>query len=244
MTSTLPPDFTLEGYRALIAALMDRGYAVVDFADARPEARHLILRHDVDMSLDAALAVAEVEAAMGFSAHYFVLLRSELYNPFAPAAMTAMRRLLSLGHRVGLHFDGAAHGSDAIDAAVADECALLETLTGAPVTMVSFHRPAAGLLGHAAALAGRAHAYQPRFFSEMGYCSDSRGQWGHGHPLEHPAVADGRALQLLTHPIWWTRTKGEGVVVRLDRFVDDRSRVVKEELAANCEPYRDRGTRM
>ena len=155
-----------------------------------------------------------------------------------PAAVAAMQRLSSLGHRIGLHFDAAAHAVGAIDRAVEGECAVLESLTGRPVTMVSFHRPAPELLGHAAPLGGRAHAYQPRFFSDMGYCSDSRGRWGHGHPLEHPAVAEGRALQLLTHPIWWTREVGEGVVPRLDRFVGERTEVLRTELAANCEPYR------
>ena len=238
MTSTPPSDFTLSGYRALMTALGGRGYVATGFADAQPEAKHLILRHDVDMSLDAAVALAEVEAEMGLSAHYFVLLRSELYNPLSPAAVAAMQRLSSLGHRIGLHFDAAAHAVGAIDRAVEGECAVLESLTGRPVTMVSFHRPAPELLGHAAPLGGRAHAYQPRFFSDMGYCSDSRGRWGHGHPLEHPAVAEGRALQLLTHPIWWTREVGEGVVPRLDRFVGERTEVLRTELAANCEPYR------
>ena len=74
-----------------------------------------------------------------------------------------------------------------------DQMRILGSLPIWPVTMVSFHRPAPELLGHAAPLGGRAHAYQPRFFSDMGYCSDSRGRWGHGHPLEHPAVAEGRA---------------------------------------------------
>lgn len=238
MTSIPPADFTLGGYRALMTALRERGYQAVDFAEARPEAKHLVLRHDIDMSLEAAVTLAAVETEMGLSAQYFVLLRSELYNPLAPAAVAAMERLCSFGHRIGLHFDAAPHASAAIDEVVEAECAILETLTGQPVTMVSFHRPAPGLLGHAEPLAGRAHAYQPRFFSDMGYCSDSRGLWGHGHPLEHPAVAEGRALQLLTHPIWWTREPGEGVVPRLDRFVGERTALFEAELSANCEPYR------
>jgi hypothetical protein len=53
-------------------------------------------------------------------------------------------------------------------------------------------------------LPGFVSAYDKRVFSDIGFVSDSRGGWYHGHPLDHPAVKARRALQLLTHPIWWT----------------------------------------
>src|SRR5213075_2207995 len=40
----------------------------------------LLLRHDVDMSLDAALAMAELEAERGVAATYFLMTRGEFYN--------------------------------------------------------------------------------------------------------------------------------------------------------------------
>ena len=76
------------------------------------------------------------------------------------------------------------------------------------------------------------------FFSAIGYCSDSRGAWHHGHPLAHQAVAQSRALQLLTHPIWWPSTVSPGPLPTLDRFVSERDTLLRTELAANCEPYR------
>ena len=53
-------------------------------------------------------------------------------------------------------------------------------------------------------LADRRNTYESKFFKEIGYCSDSRGGWHHGSPLDHAALGEGRALQLLTHAIWWT----------------------------------------
>ena len=88
-----------------------------------------------------------------------------------------------------------------------------------------------------AALAGRRHAYQPRTFSEMGYCSDSRGGWHHGHPLEHEAVVAGRALQLLTHPVWWSGP-GAGVTGRLDAVIDARAEAFRRHLQGQIETYR------
>jgi hypothetical protein len=232
-------DFSLSAYRGLLTALMERGYEARDYADADPAGRHVILRHDIDMSLEAALEIAAIESELALQAHYFVLLRSEMYNPFSAGARKALRRLGSLGHRIGLHLDASLYDNDPqrLQQAAEDECAALEAAVGSPVRMISFHRPAAALLGHAEPLAGRRHAYEPRFFRDMGYCSDSRGQWRSGHPLDHPAVRDGRALQLLTHPIWWNREEREPVQMRLDRFARDRYRLLRSELAANCQVY-------
>jgi hypothetical protein len=52
-------DFTLEHYRDLLRAARAGGYRFADFERA-PEPGDLILRHDVDLSLAAALTVAEI----------------------------------------------------------------------------------------------------------------------------------------------------------------------------------------
>ena len=70
---SMPELFTPAAYRDLLESLLARGYSVRGYADADPGQRHLILRHDIDMSLDAALPIAEIENALGLKAHYFVL---------------------------------------------------------------------------------------------------------------------------------------------------------------------------
>jgi hypothetical protein len=234
-------DFTLAGYRKLLQAFAARGYRPARYEDARADRPDLILRHDVDMSLAAAVEVAELEADLGHSAYYFVLMRSGLYNAATPGNRRALLRLLALGHRVGLHLDASHYpdNDEALEVACAEESAALAALLGqeaAPI--ISFHRPAPRLQGADRSFAGRRHTYEPAIFSAIGYCSDSRGEWRHGHPLDHPAVAAGRALQLLTHPIWWTREPGETAVARLDRLRVELDRRLAQELAANCDIYR------
>ncbi len=233
-------DFTHAGYRALLAALQDRDYEAVGYDEALPEARHLILRHDLDMSLQAAEPIAEIEHELGVRAHYFVLVRTEMYNPFSARARASLEKISGLGHAIGLHLDASLCANDptALDEAAERECRVLEDATRAPVRFISFHRPAEALLGYDKPLAGRRHAYEPRFFEAMGYVSDSRGGWHHGDPLDHDAVQEGRALQLLTHPIWWPGEAIDGPVMKLDRFVSERHDLLRRELAANCEPYR------
>lgn len=236
MTQTSWDSFSIAGYTALVRALLARGYAVRGFADAEPEARHLILRHDIDMSLEAAVPIAEAEAALGAKAVYFVLVRSELYNPFAPDGVVALARIASLGHEIGLHFDAALYPETALEAAAARECTVLETLLERPVHTISFHRPHPSLLGRAGTLASRRHAYEPHFFRDMGYCSDSRGGWYRGHPLAHEAVAAGRALQLLTHPIWWQDPPAPPAA-RLDALLDTRVDALDRALANHCDVH-------
>jgi hypothetical protein len=233
-------ELSLDGYARLVGGLLARGYQVRGYADAEPGARHLILRHDVDMSIEHAVRLAEREVELGVRATYFALMRSELYNPFSGRGRAGLARLLALGHAVGLHFDASLYppGRAALETACAEECAWLEGCLSRAVEVVSFHRPARSLLDSAGAIAGRLHAYQPRYFRDMGYCSDSRGAFHHGHPFDHPAVAEGRALQLLTHPIWWVAQPGESPVDKLDRLAAERHDAYRRELAANCEPYR------
>ena len=52
------------------------GYTSRNFDDAEVGERHMLLRHDLDMSIDAALPIAEIERDMGISATYFVMVRN------------------------------------------------------------------------------------------------------------------------------------------------------------------------
>ena len=233
-------DFSPSAYRALLERLVALGYTARSYEDAEPARADLIVRHDIDMSLQVAAETALIEQALGVRAVYFVLLQTEMYNALSRMGREAIHRILSLGHEVGLHFD-ASDQTDVgmMDRAAQSECRILEEVTERPIRVISFHRPAPHLLGLEAPVAGRIHTYMPRFFTEMGYCSDSQGRWRFGHPLGHPAVAERRALQLLTHPIWWQVPAALDPVARLERFSAVRRALLEKELAANCLPFRD-----
>jgi len=232
-------DFTVKGYKVLLRSLAARGYESSHFIGGPSQGRKMILRHDMDMSIDAAVFIAEAEHDLGVSATYFVLLRTEMYNPFSQQGRSALLRITSLGHKIGLHLDASLYGdnAEALDAGAQSECSVLETIISQPVGVISFHRPAPSLHGLDRKIAGRRHAYEPAFFNDIGYCSDSRGGWHHGHPLDHAAVASGKSIQLLTHPIWWVAAPEETVRQKLDRFALGRFDLLRAELAANCDAY-------
>ena len=237
-------EFSLIGYKSLIEDLFSHGYTISNFREVATESKHLIMRHDVDMCLDAAVEIATIENQLDVAAHYFVLLRTEMYNLFSKRGMAAIESLLSLGHQIGLHLDASLYSNDELEEAAEWEAGCLQCITGREVDMISFHRPAKSLLGRADMLAGRHHAYQPKYFTDIAYCSDSRGRWDHGHPLDLQAVKKGQALQLLTHPIWWASKSDENAVSRLNRFAAGRHEHLRRELARNCAPYREAYTEL
>lgn len=239
-------EFTLAGYRAILETFLQRGYEVQGFDEADPNKRHLIVRHDVDMSTQLAVPMAELEHRMRIVATYFVMVRTELYNPFSSDGQRDLRRLVELGHRIGLHFDPSVYPLDraSIDRGVEDECTVLGTIIGRSVNVVSLHRPSKSLQGKLVCsspgpLGGRRHADEALYFQGMGFRADSRGAWHYGHPLDHPAVAEGRALMLLTHPIWWV-SPGADPAAKLRAFLEQRYRFLDESLGANCLAHKPR----
>jgi hypothetical protein len=225
--------FTLAAYRSIVESLLSLDYEVHSFEDAVPEKRHLILRHDIDMSLSAAVEMARVESSIGVNSTYFILLRSEFYNPWTPKSVKFLSEIEAIGHNIGLHLDASLYDESDLEEKAEQEIQLLETLLGHQIKMVSFHRPAPKYVGSDHLIAGHSHAYRPRYIEEIGYCSDSRGGWHHGHPEDHEAVKNGRALQLLTHPLWWI-TNGQNPQEKLVQYCKDCATSLDQELSVHC----------
>jgi hypothetical protein len=175
--------FSLEHYRELLQAAQAGGYRWAGF-DRPPEAGDLILRHDVDLSLDGALAVAQVEAEEGASSTWFLMTRSVFYNLSSKEGVAAIERLRTLGHRVAHH-------------AVWPDVDLDERFD--PV--VAWHNPDPEYMQ--ADIPGAVNVMQPPFFDPGHYRSDSNQHWRHGCPHEQLATGDFEWLQLLTHPEIW-----------------------------------------
>lgn len=224
-------DFCRDDYRRLLERFISLGYNFCDLEGLALGGRQVFCRHDVDLSLAHAMAMAGLEKSLGVSATYYVLISTEIYNLASAEGREWLQRMYSLGHEVGLHFDATKYAQDheALESAAREECRILEMLSGGPVRTLSFHRPANALLGLEGTFAGRPHTYEPRFFRDTAYVSDSNGGWHYGHPLKHEAVTQGRPLQLLTHPIWWMHDEPASVVLAMERL--RRQTTARQHLA-------------
>ena len=189
--------FDVGHYRELLEAAHAGGYRFAYF-DHEPEAGEVLLRHDVDLSLEAAVEMAEVEADADAVATYFLMKRSEFYNLDAPSGDAAIERLRALGHRVGLHAVWPQVDHDPrFDAVLAwhnpDPEYMREPVEGLTNVMTE---PWADV-----------------------YRSDSNQHWRQGCPHEELAAGAFERLQLLTHPEIWVypgATMRETMLAMLD----------------------------
>jgi hypothetical protein len=192
-------EFSLAHYGELLEAAKTGGYRFAGF-DRPPETGDLILRHDVDLSLEAAVEMAEVEAATGAWSTWFLMTRSVFYNLDSAVGVSAVARLRELGHRVAHH-------------AVWPNADLDERFD--PV--VAWHNPDPEFMG--APIEGATNVMTAPWFDPEHYRSDSNGHWRHGCPHEALAAGEFAWLQLLIHPEIWVydgATMGETMVAFLD----------------------------
>jgi hypothetical protein len=204
--------FDLAHYRELLDAAASGGYRLA-FFDHEPGPGDLFLRHDVDMSLDAALELAELEANRGVAATYFLMTRSDFYNLDSRAGDRTVARLRELGHRVGLHgvYSDARH-DDRFD----------------PV--LAWHTPDPEWMSEP--VDGVVNVMQAPWFHPDRYRSDSNQHWRGGCPHEDLAAGEFLWLQLLVHPEIWVY---DGVTMRetMLSFLDAERATRLELMAEN-----------
>lgn len=236
--------FTYSDYAALLARLQEAGYVSAAFEDAESllaaGGPFVLLRHDIDFDLGAALEMARIEAEAGIFSTWFPFLRTECYNIFSAVGSKCISEMLAMGHRLGLHFDCTLYpgaSAEALSRACDREARMLEEWFGIKVEVVSFHRPLPVLVGASQALtAPRLHTYQPLFIHYIHYLADSRGLWRFGEPLDSRAFAERAPLHLLVHPIWW-RDHVMPAARTLHDFIDRRSLQLEAAVAANSTVY-------
>jgi hypothetical protein len=205
--------FDVQHYRALLDAARAGGYRFGSF-EGEPEAGRIYLRHDVDLSLDAAVRLAELEADVSATATYFLMSESVFYNLASPEGSAAVSRLLELGHDVGPH---------AVWPAVPEPDDRFS-----PV--LAWHNPEPAYMS--APVGGFLNVMAEPWFTQGLYRSDSNQHWRSGCPHEELARGDFEWLQLLTHPEIWVypgATMGETMRAMLDA---ERERRL-EQLAAD-----------
>ncbi len=201
------PAFGPDGYRALLAGFAKAGYVsrLIGQLDEPGEPERVVyLRHDLDFLTSSALPFAEAEAELGFRATYYVLLTGP-YNVFAQSNRHALRRLVELGHEVGLHYDVEALAAAPTDvrAELDAQRRTLEDVTGARVTTISTHNPSSGGEDPFRTVPGLRHPHDPRDERDILYVSDSRRTWRDGRLLACFGASPPARVMFLTHPELW-----------------------------------------
>lgn len=228
-------EFTYAFYSSVLSALKEQGYSFVNYDNYRDAAKCVILRHDIDNSIDAAKRLAALEEGEGVRSTYFVLLRTDFYNVASQASLSGIREIQGMGHEIGLHFDEKAYGvisHEEIVESILKECRILGEIIGSPVKSVSMHRPSKDLLGADIQIPGIVNSYSKVFFNEFKYLSDSRRNWR--EPVMDIIQSDQYArLHILTHAIWYHETDmglRETVKAFIERANGERYRQMEDNI--------------
>ncbi|WP_353439151.1 hypothetical protein [Polynucleobacter sp. UK-FUSCHL-C3] len=202
--------FTRDNYLALLKKLRESGYQFSTFSkemDASPKnafGQRCLLRHDIDISMDYALDMAILEREIGVCSTYFLMLRSPMYNLMSRHSTTVLRRLIDLGHDIGLHFDAGCLRRQGVtlENDIRFELDILSSLLGQHVKAFSFHQPNEKEISSRVEIPGVINTYHPDQLVGYKYISDSNRVWREMNPFEIAAHGFDR-LHILIHPIWW-----------------------------------------
>jgi len=239
-----PAEFTFGHYRRIVESGLESGYRFICF-DELARAREAdgyfcLLRHDCEGDLATALQLGKLEREMGVTSTYFVQLRSPLYNVLSSPHGKLIRKLLDLGHRLGLHFDerSADHAPPAtIPDLVDKERALLSAEFGVPVDAVSFHQPTAVVLENNVKIRCL-NTYDRQDMAGFGYLSDSSWHWRED-PVEAFRSRSHAKLQLLLHPECWT-DRSMTVQEKWHKVLRDNLEIAQDTLLERETTYKKR----
>lgn len=200
-------DFTLDHYREILTRITAT-HRTFSFAEAAPmgEAlleveRFVLMRHDVEFSLDAALTMARADHGAGVRSTFFVQIGSD-YNLFEAEGADAVEEILGLGHDLGFHYDmGLLERSGGDPVVLARRTIdLIEGFFGARIVAASPHMPMRS--GRTLRIPGIVDAYDPLYFERIKYLSDSTQVWREGVVTSLLDRYD--QIQLLIHEYHWT----------------------------------------
>lgn len=213
-------EFTYDAYREMLFLLREHQYRPCGYFDYEDSGKCVILRHDIDYSVERALTLAQLEHDEGVRSTYFALLRTDFYNPSSKNVTDMLRQIHAMGHEVGLHFDEAAYPdctAEELPALLKREARLLSDICDIPIRSFSMHRPNHITLEKNLHADGLVNSYGQEFFHNFKYLSDSRKNWR--EPVLDVIRSDEYArLHILTHAFWY-REKDEDIKQRISCFI-------------------------
>jgi len=177
--------------------------------------KNLLIRHDIDFSLEKAVGFAKMEHENDIQSWYFILFDGLYYSPLTETNMKRLLTIKKYGHKIGLHYTSLGLNSTHVAKLIHNKRELLETIIDYPVTMMAKHEVEMGVPIDDKVM--RALNYIGlrdinKYLHEYHYISDSAQYWREGCMCQH--VGKYNKLMVLTHPIWWNeRHKNRGSII-------------------------------
>lgn len=215
-------EFTYDKYKYLLDLLKKKNYTFCNYENHEKYRKCVILRHDVDFTLEKALMLAKLENAENVKSTYFVLLSTNFYNVFTKESFQILEQIKTLGHEIGLHFDEKRYEITCIEKLeywINRESECMRSALDQEMKVVSMHRPSKWILENNIKFKKILNSYSTTFIVDFKYLSDSRMVWKE-NVLDVIENENYEKLHILTHPFWYSNNKNETMKNKLSGFVN------------------------
>lgn len=204
-----------EQYRKIIQDIKNSG-KYCDYTEAPFRDAFIVMRHDIEFSIERAYEMSLIETEEGFCSTYFVQITNNFYNAFSLKNKILLKKMIKNGHHIGLHYhlNGETDFLKVRDG-IRDQIRILSEMIGEKIDRFSIHRPVKEIYYHKIEIPGVINAYSPDFFSycddinknsklEVKYIADSKHKWNYGIPMGKDLI-ESKKIQILIHPFSWTK---------------------------------------
>lgn len=163
----------------------------------------VILRHDIDISLEPAVKMAEIEKKLGIKSTFFILLQSPYYNAFSENSIKYVKKIIGMGHRIGLHYDSLIirKFNFVANEFLKNEIKMMSIHYQTEVNNISSHIPSYNKKLKFKLPKNILDADSEIYKKNRKYVSDSVQNWREGTFSKY---VNEKNLYILIHPIWWT----------------------------------------
>lgn len=202
-------------YRAILKNIKNSG-KYMDYKEASEAESFIILRHDIEFSIDRARRMSLIENEEGISSTYFVQITSNAYNAFSQKNIRLLKDMIQDGHHIGLHYHlGKNVTYNHIKNEISEQIKILSEFLEYDIDRFSMHRPTEESKYYEIQIEGIINAYSQEFFThlekvdkdskpQVKYIADSKHRWNYGYPDED-TIEKFPKIQLLVHPYSWDK---------------------------------------
>lgn len=195
-------------FKKVIKQIIFSKHNLIKFSSKKKKG--LILRFDVDISINNALEIAKYLKKKDLYGNFFFQPNNEIYNIFNKKNRYIINQINSMGHLTGLHIDSNFFSDKEKNIIKILEFFKLNNYKLSKV--VSFHRPAKKVLFKK--YKNIINTYDKIYFGKNVYISDSAKNKFFSKNLKKILLSNEDKIQILMHPIWWTKVKNTKQIVK------------------------------
>lgn len=202
---------------------------VIPFCEYSIGSKAIILRHDVDFNVDCAYSVAKIEEECGLRSTFLFMTTSHTYNILSACNRKKIKEMSDLGFEIGLHFDPTIYQEENVDVLegfAKKEALIISDVTGVKVKSVSVHYPS--IHGRYPMFKSFINAYDPMFFDDSKYISDSRFLFCEKDLYKFVEKVKESIVQVLLHPMHYSEKRKTYPEVIKDYILRETFRIDKE----------------